>query len=376
MSKPMHRRIFEEIRSQIISGAHAAGERLPTEAVLMNRYSASRTTVVRALHDLEHDRFIERRRGSGTYVRQERTVEQRVLGFCALFVECGADLPWVEGRILQHLADLTGQRDTPLALQCLAAGPENRCERMLASARRLVEKEVSGVLYYPAELPQEQAHYNRAVVDVFTRAGVPVVLVDRDIVAYPDRSEFTRVGYDNRRGGFLLTDHLVRAGCRRIAFVGIPQVSTAVADRLAGYREALRLRGLPELRALIRMTDDLGEGFCRTLMSGGQPDAIICKSDRVAARLGRHLAAMGLRIGSDIRIAGFDDDPVAELLPIPLTTIRLPVMPFARAACDELLAQIDTPELAPRQIIIDCEFVARESTTGGASASKREEPNP
>jgi len=215
----------------------------------------------------------------------------------------------------------------------------------------------------PAELPPEEMDCNRQVLDRLCAAGIKVVLVDRDIEAYPQRSEFTRIGYDNRRGGTLVTSHLIATGCRRIAFVGIPEVSTAVQDRLAGYYEALRTHGIGADPELVRETDGPDEEFCRKLVSEARPDGIVCKSDRFAAMLGRHLMAMGLRIGQDVKLAGFDDDPIATFLPVPLTTVRLPARPFAEAAFAEVTTDADQQgSSTQRQIIIDCELAVRAST--------------
>jgi len=361
--------VFEQIQREIADGRYQPGDRLPTEAELVARFDVSRTTITRALRDLEHLGVLRRRRGSGTYVTEPVAAERSPdLGFFAPFVESGDGLPYVEGLIHQHLADLAGQNHANLNLQCLTPGDRPLEERMLAAAEQMIRSKVRGVLYYPAELPPVQMRFNRFVVDRLTGAGLDVVLIDRDIVGHPERSEFTRIGFDNRRGGFLLTDHLIGLGCRRIAFVGIPEVSTAVADRLAGYHDGHRAHGLAVDGRLVRMADetDLTESFCRALMEDGRPDAIICKMDRFAAIVGRHLMALGVRIPRDVKMAGFDDDPIAELLPVPLTTIRLPARPFARAAHEAILRRIEVPTTDPRQIIIDTRLVVRESTTGPA----------
>ena len=72
---------------------------------------------------------------------------------------------------------------------------------------------------------------------------------------------------------------------------------------------------------------------------------------------------MGLKIGSDVMLAGFDDEPFAEMLPAPLTTIRFPADPFAQVCYERLLAQMSEPSVPlPGQTLIDVELVAREST--------------
>lgn len=367
LGKPRYRQIFDILRDRISSGEYPPGHKLPTEAELMRLFNVSRTTVSRALRDMELLGLIRRRRGSGTYVCEPSKVLDRVdLALLVPWVETGAGLPYVEGLIHQRLADIAGHGQATLLLQCLASGAGTLEERMIKSTDALIESKVNGVLYYPAELPGELMQLNRKVVDILVAAGIQVVLIDRDIVSYPERSEFTRIGFDNRRGGLLLTNHLINVGCERIAFVGIPEVSTVVANRLSGFHEAHRIHRLSVDPNFVHSANeiDLTESFCQNLIDRGQPDAIICKMDRYAAIIGRHLMAMGIEIGRDIKLAGFDDDPIAELLPVPLTTIRLPVKAFAQTAYEAILRRISDPETDVGQIIIDTELVIRESTTG------------
>jgi DNA-binding LacI/PurR family transcriptional regulator len=237
--------------------------------------------------------------------------------------------------------------------------------RMIDAANGLIDSKVEGVFYYPAELTVDLMKLNRKVIELLVTAGIQVVLIDRDIVSYPERSEFTRIGYDNRRGGVLLTNHLFSVGCKRIAFVGIPEISTVVANRLSGYHEAHRAHGMAVDPTLIHVADevDLTESFCQNLVETCQPDAIIGKMDRYAAIIGRHLMAMGVEIGRDIKLAGFDDEPIAELLPVPLTTIRLPVQVFAQMAFEALLRRIADNDSDVGQLIVDTELIIRGSTT-------------
>lgn len=362
--KPRYRLIYETLRSQIESGSLRAGAKLATESQMMQQFSVSRTTVSRALRDLEIQGFLTRRRGSGTYVcATSSTAEHLDLALFVPWVESGAGLPYVEGLIHQHLADLVATRRSTLSLQCLAPG-DDLPQRIMASADALIDRGVDGVFYYAAELPGDQMQINARVVDRLVKAGCRIVLIDRDIVPYPGRSEFKRVGYDNRRGSILLTEHLIMQGCRRIAFVGIPEVSTAVADRLAGYYEAHRMNGLAVDPDLVFAADevDLTAEFCDHVLKHGRPDAIIGKMDRYAALLGRHLMKRGLRIGKDIKLAGFDDDPIAELLPVPLTTIRLPVQPLVHAAFEGMAALVTGADREARQIVVDAELIVRRST--------------
>src|SRR5271168_2798129 len=67
---PRHRAIYEELLSEIQSGLYKPGERLPSEAVLCERFQASRITVSKAFQSLQRENLVTRRPGSGTYVEK------------------------------------------------------------------------------------------------------------------------------------------------------------------------------------------------------------------------------------------------------------------------------------------------------------------
>lgn len=374
LATPRYRQIVDDVLEMIRSGQRRPGARLPTENELMRQYEVSRTTVSRAMRDLEMQGFVIRKRGSGTYVADRSTAVERLhLALFVPWIETVSGLPHVEGLIHQHVAELAGRSGSTLALHFPPPGAATWEQRVLMTTDDLIDNGVDGVLYYPAEVPAQKMVINQQVVDRFVAADVPLVLIDRDIVARPQRSRFTRIGYDNRRGGILLTDHLINLGCRRIAFVGIPGVSTVVSNRISGYYEAHRLQGLEVDPDLVCRADEsqLTAEFCRQLIEQHRPDAIIGKMDRYAALIGRHLMGMGMKIGIDIKLAGFDDDPIAELLPVPLTTIRLPVQAFARAAYDAIRRCAADPSADVTQVVIDTELIVRGSTVGSFIEGER-----
>jgi DNA-binding LacI/PurR family transcriptional regulator len=371
---PRHRHVFEAILGDIASGHFQPGDRLPTEAELAKTFSASRTTIARAMRDLKSKGLVQRQRGAGTHIaiQPEKREEKRVALF-APFTQSPADLGYIGGQIHAHLSEVAAQRGDHLRLQIIGKTGGNRLDQMMTAAKALIDQGMAGVFYYPVELPHDEVHYNRLVVEKLQSAGIAVICVDRDIVSFPDRSKLALVTFDNRRGGYLVTDHLIKQGCKRIAFIGSPFVSSAASDRLRGYCDALEDNGLRVNKSLIRPAtlDDLMESpFAHALMNDCKPDAVVCKMDHYAALVGRHLMGMGLTIGKDILLAGFDDDPLAGLLPVPLTTIRFAADPFARTCYERLMAQMAEPvEPLPGMTLIDVELIVRESTASAANVA-------
>ena len=362
--KPRHRHVFETLLGDIASGRFQPGDRLPTEAELAKTFSASRSTIARAMRDLKSRGLLNRQRGGGTHIARQ---EGKHIALFTPFTQSASDLGFIGGQIHAHLSELAAHRGDHLRLQLVGRTTDDTLDQMMTAARALIQQGVSGVFYYPVELPQEKAHYNQLVVDKLLAAGIAVISVDRDIVTFPDRSNLALVTYDNRRGGYLVTDHLIKQGCKRIAFIGSPYVSSAASDRLRGYCDALEDSGLSREKTLVRpaLFDDLDASFCQALVNEAKPDAIVCKMDHYAALVGRHLVGMGLTIGQDMMLAGFDDEPFAGLLPVPLTTIRFPADPFAQTCFDRLYAQMAEPANPLRGMtLIDVELVVRDSTAG------------
>jgi DNA-binding LacI/PurR family transcriptional regulator len=367
--RPRHQQVFETILGDITAGHFQPGDRLPTEAELAKTFSASRTTIARAMRDLKNKGLVSRQRGAGTRLAMR---QQKRIALFAPFTQSPSDLGWIGGQIHAHLQEMAAQRGDHLRLQIIGKTRGDQLEQMMIAARALIDQGVTGVFYYPVELSRDEAHYNKLVVEKLQAAGMAVICVDRDIVSFPDRSKLALVTYDNRRGGYLVTDHMIKQGRKRIAFIGSPFVSSAASDRLRGYCDALEDSGLVVDKTMIRPAafDDLNAEFAQSLVNQCKPDAIVCKMDHYAALVGRHLMQMGLTIGKDVLMAGFDDDPLAGLLPVPLTTIRFIADPFAKLCYERLMEQMANPsEPLPAVTMVDVELIVRESTAGASATA-------
>lgn len=70
MAEPIHRRVAERLRQEIVSGELSPGARLPREKTLQERFKASRNTIRLALNELSHQGLVRTRHGIGTFVAE------------------------------------------------------------------------------------------------------------------------------------------------------------------------------------------------------------------------------------------------------------------------------------------------------------------
>ena len=237
---PKHRLIREALENSITSGQYRPGERLPSEAEFVKMFGASRPTVIRALRELQLSGLIERRAGSGSYVRSEAAPHGHTFGL--LIPNLGRTE--IFEPICRGMAEAQQSGSHVLLWGSSLGDPENTEAQVAAVCRQFVVKKVSGVFFAPLELHPRQEAINRSIADTFDRAGIPIVLLDRDLDIYPSRSRYDLVGIDNRRVGYAITAHLLACGCRRVAFLGRSGSAPTVEARIAGYREALVAAGI------------------------------------------------------------------------------------------------------------------------------------
>ncbi len=67
-------------------------------------------------------------------------------------------------------------------------------------------------------------------------------------------------------------------------------------------------------------------------------------------------------VPKNVRLVGMNDVDYAALLPVPLTTIHQPRGEIGQAAVAVVIERIKTPQMVPRQILLDCRLVVRESS--------------
>lgn len=165
---------------------------------------------------------------------------------------------------------------------------------------------------------------------------------------------------DDFQGGYFAVRHLLDLGHRSIAVVTGPDFTSSANDRVAGARAAAAEAGveLPSDRVIFAGygIDSGIESGKRLLETATPPTAIFAANDNLAIGISTVAAHAGKTLGRDLSIVGYNDIPLAEKLPVPLTTVRVPFDQIAEAGVELLFVKDDgntirraTPVLIPRK---------------------------
>lgn len=166
---------------------------------------------------------------------------------------------------------------------------------------------------------------------------LPVVL----LCSVSPGNELDSLTIDNCRGARAMVKHLIGLGHKRIAIIKGATRNYDAAERLRGYRQALRGAGLKPERAL-----ELEGGFTeaggyaaalQVLEMDSRPTAIFAANDSMAIGALSALRESGVQAPEEMAVAGFDDIPLARYMDPPLSSVHVPICELGARAVELLL---------------------------------------
>ncbi|WP_206483322.1 LacI family DNA-binding transcriptional regulator [Thalassotalea sp. G2M2-11] len=169
------------------------------------------------------------------------------------------------------------------------------------------------------------------------------------------------VGCDNFHGGYQVTEHVIKNGRTKFAFLGdASSHSPEFLDRYHGFCQALtdnKLSVNSELQVDAFSVEESGyQAACQLLEKGIEFDAIFGASDLIAIGAMRALQEHGIKIPEQVAVVGFDDIAVASFTIPGLTTAKQDTTLAGNLLVDNLIALIqgETPEtvLMPTKLIV------------------------
>jgi DNA-binding LacI/PurR family transcriptional regulator len=178
--------------------------------------------------------------------------------------------------------------------------------------------------------------------------------------------KISKILADDENGAFEVTEHLVRAGCKRIAILLGPKYLPITVKRETGYRKVLRkwkIKFDPKLVKYVNFSNDSVVDAVDSWLSMKEGiDAIFSISDKSAVQIIRHLKSKGIKIPQTISVAGFGNEYTGEIVEPKLTTFDVKTKEIGEAAARTLLEQIISKEKDPKNLLVRGEFIQREST--------------
>jgi DNA-binding LacI/PurR family transcriptional regulator len=230
-------------------------------------------------------------------------------------------------------------------------------ETEIKNVEALLNANVEGIIISVARDTEKNEHIRK-----LKRKGIPLVLFNRVI----ENFKASKVVVNDYYGALNMVNYLIKTGCRKIAHISGPHNLLLSSNRKEGYLDALKNAGIKiEENMTIEGDFTIQSGMDCTrkfLENNIEIDAIFAVCDAAAFGAMKVLKEKGLKIPEEISVAGFTNEPMAELVEPALTTVKQPIYEIGETASKLLFAQLEDPELPAELCVLETTIEVRDST--------------
>jgi len=358
-SKISYKNIYNTLKEQILKEAFPAGSMLPTEQTLAQKYTVSRPTIAKVYNQLQEEGYIKKTKGLGTVVIYQCSKTTYTFGL--LLPGAG------ESEIFSIINDQLLRQSEIGRFNCLwegatASSAEIRKTLVETCCESYINKKVDGIFFSPLERVSDAHELNLKICQSIQEANIPLILIDRDILTFPERSGFDVVCLDNFSAGCIMAEHLIAQGCETIHFFYRPDSASSVDLRLSGVRDTVLNHRYTFTEDNIFCGNPEDTDFVKQMKIVPGKTGIVCANDSTAAVLMSSIDSLGIKISSDILMCGYDDMKYSKHLKHSLTSYRQPCEEIANISIELLMRRLKDNNRIPVTVNLTGEIVIRESS--------------
>lgn len=194
--------------------------------------------------------------------------------------------------------------------------------------------------------------------------GIPLVFFDR----VPETMECPTVTTDDYESGFKATEHLIQAGCKKIACLSLSNYLSITHKRMNGYEDALEkynIKADPKL--VVQCTNDNAANLDmikKLLTRKDRPDGIFATVEKLAISTYYVCNDIGLKIPQQLKVISFSNLRTASLLNPSLSTITQPAFEMGKESASLLFRMIEKKTFGNRidKIVLKSSLIERDSS--------------
>jgi LacI family transcriptional regulator len=170
--------------------------------------------------------------------------------------------------------------------------------------------------------------------------NIPIIFFDRIC----HEIETIKITTDDFTSAFIATEHLIKNGCKKIAYLSIAENLSIDNKRMQGYSEALSKHDIEfDKSKIVRCNNDDKFNYkkIKQLIKNVEVDGIFSSIEKFALSTYSVCKDLGINIPDDIKIISFSNIATADFLSPALTTITQPAHEMGVKAASELFKYLD-----------------------------------
>ena len=267
----------------------------------------------------------------------------------------GIVVPDVSFNHYAHIVKRIEAEARKVGYMCIITDSDDKYENEKNCIDLLVNMHVEGIIICLAQETTDFSH-----IQHLCRIHMPVVLFDRDADI-----DISSVIINDAESAREVTNRLIDGGAKRIAFLGGPNKMKQASERKHGYLEALRERGIPIQKELVKcnfISFNSGLSDTNDLLDLPEPpDAIIASHGMLTTSAMKAIESRGLRIPEDISIVGYVSDWISDVLTPRVSFVKQNQKEMGIKAFKLLYDQMDG-DTCVQHVIVKARLELRDST--------------
>ncbi|MDD6895488.1 MAG: LacI family DNA-binding transcriptional regulator [Prevotellaceae bacterium] len=268
----------------------------------------------------------------------------------------GVVVPNLVTHFYSAVLDGIEEEATKQGYSIISANSHEDCVAEAKAVDNFIDMHVEGIIACLAQNTTDYSHFEE-IADM----GIPLVFFGRTCMS----DKFSTVTANGDEAAQMATEHLIKTGSRRIAFIGGPNHLDMVKRRKHGYLEALREHRIPIDREVVicdKIDYDTALNNTLELLSRpNRPDAILAFNDIITFAAFAAIRQLKLNIPGDVALIGFSDDVHTEYVTPRMSVIADRSHQMGVESCRLLLKAIGG-DTTVRKVIVPQKLVIRETS--------------
>lgn len=283
----------------------------------------------------------------------------------------GVIVPTVDRNIFASVIKGIEQVANDLNFKVIICQSSDNYEKEVKTVEALLSARVDGILASIGKNSEDLSHFKKV-----TQRGIPLVLFDN----VSDELDVNQVMIDDYQGAYMVVEHLIEQGCKRIAYLTKPKKISIYKNRLRGYMDALADYKLDFDKDLViesnLQLEDGRASMQKLLDLPERPDAVFAASDYGAMGAMQLLNENNIKIPEQIALAGFSNEPFTPFTYPSITSVDQLSFSMGKIAAKLFFDQIREKSISiPRKTVLMPELIVRQSSLKSKSMHPMSDPN-
>lgn len=271
----------------------------------------------------------------------------------------GVIVPYINRSFFSSVIRGIEETLTPHGYHVIICQTHENVENEVKQIGTLLDAQIDGIFISVSKTTENTDHIKK----IFDE-GTPLVFFDRK----KEIAGISSVTTDDFKGGFMVTEHLIEQGCRKIACFSGDLNLEIYMNRYKGYVAALKHHNIPintNFVVQVSSTIESGASATKTLWeSDVKPDAIFSTGDYAALGAIQELKRRSVKIPQEVCVVGFSNEPFTKYMELPVSSVDQTPLVMGKIAAEVFLEQINGGQTLTmeKRVVLTPELCVRRSS--------------